>query len=204
MPSSSGFIGVLGRVRLNLELTPQPTEIGGDVLAVAILTTDPPRDREAVPLAGQTIVFYLGENEAAVRETNPDGRAPHTFTGLGFEMNAFSVQTSGVYVTQRHAFPRPSEPSKAPTNFTVEPLGDDGTYQLVVTVFSQKTPDAPRIGIGNIKVIVANDRKLIVDGKTGPSGSVVIKVPHFRDRERSIAVSVEGVGRVERLQLLGP
>lgn len=130
MPSLTGFIAGLGQVRLSLELTATQTASGGDILAVAILTTD----RNPVPIDGQTIAFYLGANEVPSQSTEADGRASHTFAGLGFGTHAVSVQIAGVHVTQRHTFSPPVTTLKTATILNVGIIGTRGQQSLLISV----------------------------------------------------------------------
>lgn len=127
MPQTSGIIAGLGRVKLVLEATPQPSEIGGSILATAILTKDE-RGREQEPLSGQTIVFWLGPDEVYSHPTNDHGRASYTFAGLGFGAHAISVQHGGLSVTFRHAFERKGR--KLLMN--VWAAGDEGRYLICI------------------------------------------------------------------------
>ncbi len=129
--SSIGFIGGgLGQVRLTLELTPQPSLTGGDILAVAILTSE----RRDVPISGQAVTFYLGPDEIVTPNTEDDGRAAYTFTGLGFGTHAVSIQVAGVHVTDRHTFSASAERVKRIAPPLVRAEGDEGKYVISVAV----------------------------------------------------------------------
>ena len=123
-----GFVGGLGKVRLVLELAPQPGSSGGDILAVAILTSE----RDQRPLEGETITFYLGKEETTAVTTEADGRASHSFDGLGFGAHAVSVQVAGVHVTVRHTFSLLTAKKLASPNVRAE--GDEGKYLISASV----------------------------------------------------------------------
>lgn len=110
MPSVPGFVGGIGRVRLSLDLTGNPTPTGGEILAVATLVTE----QNSEPVNGQSLEFYLGADRITDVVTGDDGRATHTFHDLGFGTHAVSVRIAGVYVTQRVTFvqPKPKTPDE--------------------------------------------------------------------------------------------
>lgn len=121
MPHATGVITGLGRVRLTLEPTAQPSESGGAILATGFLADE----RGGHGIEGETIVFWLGAEEAAVYQTDSYGRASWTFGGLGFTTHAISVQCAGIHVTYRHTFERKARKLARP-NFRAE--GDEGDY----------------------------------------------------------------------------
>lgn len=193
MPSNVGFIAGLGQVRFTLELTPQSTPSGGDILAVAILTTE----RNPMPIEGQTVTFYLGADEITSQPTGTDGRTANTFTGLSFGTHAVSVQVAGVHVTQRHTFTKLTE--EAPADLLVEPSGHNGKYNLTVTVLSVKGVGMPRRTIR----IQDPQAKAHADKRTGEHGTYVYHV-EFTDRERFVTVLVLGTKLSKTVRLFGP
>lgn len=131
MASITGYIAGMGQVRLTLELTPQNIPTGGDILAVAILTTE----RNPMPLEGQLVTFWLGRDEVASERTDAHGRAAHTPTGLGFGTHAVSVQVAGIHVSQRHTFsPPPVEKLKTAKDLQVSIVGRRGDQTLLISV----------------------------------------------------------------------
>lgn len=197
MASVTGYIAGLGQVRLTLELTPQNTPTGGDILAVAILTTE----RNPIPLEGQLVTFWLGRDEVASERTDAHGRADHTFTDLGFGTHAVSMQIAGIHVTQRHTFIKPKEEAvEAPTDLLVVPVGRDGMYDLTITVLSPKGVGMPR------RIVRIQDPKtpqLIKDQLTDKHGTRKHHM-EFLDRERFITVSVLGTKLLKTIRLFGP
>lgn len=199
MASSSGFIAGLGQIRLTLELTPQPGPSGGDILTVAILTTE----RNPLPIDGQTIAFYLDANEAASEPTGHDGRSVHTFIGLEFGTYAVSVQLAGVHVTQRHTFPRPTKMPIAANDvvFNIQP-SHVGTRVVITTVFREK-PEDRGVAVPKTPIVVSvremDDSDTI---ETDDRGECVIFVPQFADNERNVRVEIRGTRIIKRRRLL--
>ena len=196
MASIVGFIAGLGQIRLTLELTPQSTPAGGDILAVAILTTE----RNPMPLEGQSVAFWLGRDEAASEPTDEHGRTSHTFTGLGLGTHAVSAQVAGIHMTQRHTFTKPKdEVIEAPVDLLVEPSGRNGKYDITITVLSTRAVGMPRRAV-RIKDPTVKTHK---DKLTNKYGTYAHHV-EFTDRERFITVSVLGTKLSKTVRLFGP
>ncbi len=200
MASTSGFIAGLGKVRLTLELTPQPTPSGGDILAVAMLIAD----RDQVPLAGQTVTFYHGADEAASEPTHGDGRISNTFLGLGFGMHAISVQVAGVSVTQRHTFIKPAaEQINPPAELKVyaHPQGPAKEYYVSVELIGGQGPVKQwPIEIKDPAHITYGKRVRVA--KSAEDGAHRFTVETKRPRE--VFISVVGTPLEFTLRLPGP
>ena len=198
MAYSSGYIG-LAQVRLTLELTPQPTATGGDILAVAILTTE----RNPVPVEGQTVSFYLGANEVASEQTSHDGRAAHTFYDLEFGAHMVSVQIIGVHMTQRHTFARPARTPVAANDvvFNVQAV-HGGTLVIITTVFRER-PEDRGVAVSKTAIVVSIDETGFSEMiEPDDRGEHALVIPSFYDGERNIRVEIRGTRIIKRRRLL--
>lgn len=194
MPSTTGYIGGVGQVRLTLEPTLQPTENGGDILATAILTTE----RNPVPIEGHTIVFYLGANEVTAEQTNAEGRVSHTFAGLNFGTHAVSIQTAGVHVTHRHTFTKPIEKVRVPASLSVTFVGPRGQQKLLIYL---NTEDGSPVS-GFSGTIRDGDKSKTF--KTDATGAAIYHT-RFTGASRAFEVRASNKpGLVWRGRLLGP
>lgn len=199
MPQVSGIIAGLGRVRLTLEPTPQPSETGGSIIATAILTKDE-RGREQEPVSGQAIIFWLGPDEVHSHPTDDHGRASYTFAGLGLGAHAVSVQHGGLSVTFRHTFER-KHPKLAVPNVRVE--GDEGDY--VVSVGPLLYEDGRFAANVMIRFLVSRLGRAgadVADRRTNAHGYAKY---HLQFTEPEADVTVQGPGfEAERKNLYGP
>jgi len=130
MPYKRAIIESLGNVRLNLELNPQPSLTGGNILAFATLTVE----RDNSPIEGKTVVFNLGDNQTEYRETDGNGKASVNFANLPFGSYIISVFLdghTGLEVVSRHFFPWIAPPKLAEPKIDI--LGEDGLYKIIVS-----------------------------------------------------------------------
>ena len=200
MPTQVGFIAGLGKVRLTLEPTPQPTAAGGDIIAVAVLVTD----RDQVPIEGQAVTFWRGPDEEETTPTDPHGHAAHTFTGFGFGTHSVSIQVSGLSVTFRHTFSPPAaKPKVVPAELKVyaHPEGPAKEYYVSIELPSQSggISDWP-LEIKDIEHSDAAQRQRTV--RTTADGSYQFTVK--TDNLRTIFISVVGTPLDSALHLPGP
>jgi hypothetical protein len=198
MPQTSGIIAGLGRVRLTLEPTPQPSEIGGSILATAILTKDE-RGREQEPLSGQTIVFWLGPDEVYSHPTDDHGRESYTFAGLGFGTHAISVQCGGISVTHRHTFERKVLELVA-TNFHAE--GDEGDYTISGSLAYKAGRPASGIPVRFLVSRLGHPGAQVHDDATDGNGFVSFPIS-FMEPEADVTVQWPG-GEKQLPNLYGP
>ncbi len=200
MPTQVGFIAGLGKVRLTLEPTPQPTAAGGDIIAVAVLVTD----RDQVPIEGQAVTFWRGPDEEETTPTDPRGHAAHTFTGLGFGTHSVSIQVSGLSVTFRHTFnPPAAKPPTVPAELKVyaHPEGPAKEYYVSIEL-----PSASG-GISDwpveLKDVAHPDAaKRQVTARTGLDGAYRFRIN--ASGPRTIFISVVGTPLDYTLHLPGP
>lgn len=184
--SNVGFIMGLGQVRLTFELTPQPSPTGGEILGIAILTSE----RRDAAIRGQRITFYLGPDEMASEETGDDGRATHTFTGLVLGTHTISAQIAGVHVTDRHTFVAPSEREKRINPPLVRAEGDEGKYVISASVVQSEGGPARGIPV-RLLVSPLGAAPTVVDQKTDENGLLTYDLSFDQD-ECDITVQVLG------------
>ncbi|MDP3727248.1 MAG: hypothetical protein Q8R35_01260 [bacterium] len=203
MPSQTGPIAGLGKVRLVLELTPQPTPTGGDILAVVLLTTDP----DQRPIEGQAVIFWRGADEESTEPTVEHGRASHVFTGFEFGTHAsISAQVAGVSVSARHTFNPPVVKSRVPTSWKVHahPQGPAEKCYVSVEVFGddQLPVKSWPIEIKDVGHLTEGQRQRVE--KSGDDGAYRFTVDVASGKPREIFISIVGTSLDSTLRLPGP
>jgi len=184
MPSVTGFVGGIGRVRLSLDLAGSPTPTGGEIRAVATLVNE----QNSEPVESQNLEFYLGADRVEV-VTGDDGRATHTFPDLGFGTHMVQTRIVGVYVTQRYTF----APQVAKIKPIKEPLvhaeGVDGKCTIhVACVHDDGSPAADVV----VKFItVAGGQPVATTRDTDGNGFAEYAV-NFREAERKVVIHCRG------------
>lgn len=183
MPSATGLVAGLGRVRLTLELTSNTTMGGGEVLAVVFLTTD--RDE---PVEGQNIEFYAGADRAGNAVTGDDGRATTTL-GLEFGTHAVSARVGGVNVMHRVTFSPITAKAKPIKEPSVHAEGGDGKYVIHVScVHDDGSPAADVV----VKFIGTADRQPVAaTHNTDENGFAECEV-NFREAECKVVAHCRG------------
>lgn len=128
MPSKTGTIPDIGKVRLDLDLRKSQNNI----LAVAVLTND--RDKTA--MHGETLVFKLGDNEVFRDETDPEGTVSYNFSVSNYGEYLLSVYLAnfpGIRVVYKDTLQILSTPEIK--NPTIEIIGDEGLYKIIIVVY---------------------------------------------------------------------
>lgn len=202
MPSQIGSIAGLGKVRLVLELTPQPTPSGGDILAVVLLTIE----QDQRPIEGQSVIFWRGADEEATEPTEEHGRANHVFTGFEFGAHAISAQVAGVSVSARHTFNPSMVKSRVPTGGKVyaHPQGPAEKCYVSVEVFGddQLPVKGWPLEIKDVNHPTEDQRQRVT--KSGDDGAYRFTVDMASGKPREIFISIVGTALDYTLRLPGP
>lgn len=118
-----------GRVRLNLDLAPNPRISGGDILVNVTLINE----RDKIGIDGQMIIFSLGNVVYNIDDTKDEGKVSYNFVNLGPGTHAVYARLSGYPVLEvkaTHHFPYP--PVQKLTEPFIDALGNDGLYKITV------------------------------------------------------------------------
>lgn len=185
MATVTGFVGSIGRIRLSLDLTGNPTPTGGEILARAMLVADQNSD----PVGGQNIEFYLGPASEGVVTTTDDGYAHITFPDLGFGTHPVAARIGGVAVTGRVTF----SPQTAKAKPIKEPLvhsgGVDGKYTIHIACVHED--GGPAAGVVVKFIGTADGHPVAATRNTDENGFAEYEVS-FREAERKIVVHCRG------------
>ncbi len=161
-------------------------------------------------LEGESIKFYLNNQEEAADTTDSDGRAPYTFFApAGMYSFSIGAQIEGKAARARKVINLPMPPVRKPDRWFIDPMGARGKHVILISIISEDGLPTEGVLI-EVMDLGLNPPKFILteqgeEWRTDSDGKIRIELPEFKNRYRSLFVKAPGTGfQPRRLRLAGP